>query len=61
MRRALCALSVADNCNVDSSNVVAYVGGNYNQNRNGGLFYVNSNSTSNSNGNIGARFLDHHW
>lgn len=60
MRRAISALLVADNCNLNSSNVVAYVGGNYNQSRNGGLFYVNSNSTSNSNGNIGARFLDHH-
>lgn len=51
---------VADNCNLNSSNVVAYVGGNYNQNRNGGLFYINSNNASNTNGNIGARLLTYY-
>lgn len=51
------ALRVADNANVNSSNVVVYVGGNYNQNQNNGMFYTNSNTASNSNGNIGARFL----
>lgn len=36
--------------------VVLYVGGNYNQNQNNGLFYRNgNNSASNTNANIGAR------
>ncbi len=47
----------ADHVNINSSNVVVYVGGNYNQNRNYGLFYSNMNSASNSNDNIGARHL----
>ena len=34
-----------------------YVGGNYNQNTNHGLFYVNYTTASNSNDNIGARIL----
>ena len=55
MRRFF-ALSVADNCN--AGNTCVYVGGNYNQNRNYGMFYSNSNSTSNSNDNIGARHLE---
>ena len=34
-----------------------YFGGNYNQNGNHGLFYVNYTSASNSNANIGCRVL----
>ena len=42
----------------NSSGVVLYVGGNYNQNLNYGLFYLNgNNSASNSNSNIGCRKL----
>ena len=44
-----------DNWNFNSSNPCLYAGGNYNQNQNGGMFYVNYNSASNSNDNIGAR------
>lgn len=46
-----------DNWNFSASNPVVYVGGNYNQNGNYGLFYRNYNTASNSNGNIGSRFL----
>lgn len=46
-----------DNWNFNSSNPCLYVGGNYNQNTNHGLFYVNYNSTSNSNANIGCHIL----
>ena len=46
-----------DHWNFDSSSPCLYVGGNYNQNTNHGLFYVNYNSTSNSNANIGCRIL----
>ncbi len=49
---------MADHCNYNSSGVVLYIGGNYNQNRNYGPFYLNGNYTaSNSNGNIAARHL----
>lgn len=41
-----------------SGGVVLYVGGNYNQNQNYGLFYLNGNkSASNTNSNIGSRIL----
>ena len=46
-----------DNWNFNASNPCLYVGGNYNQNTNHGLFYVNYNSVSNSNTNIGCRTL----
>lgn len=46
-----------DNWNFNSSNPCLYVGGNYNQNTNHGLFYVNYNSVSNANTNIGCRTL----
>ena len=46
-----------DNWNFNSSNPCLYVGGNYNQNTNHGLFYVNYNDVSNSNANIGCRTL----
>ena len=47
-----------DYCNYDSSGVVLHVGGNYNQNQNHGLFYLNgNNAASNSNANIGSRIL----
>lgn len=48
---------LGDNGNASSSNVVVYVGGNYNQNQNYGLFYQNSNAVTNSNATIGSRFL----
>lgn len=43
-----------DHCNYNGDPVL-YVGGNYNQNQNYGLFYMNDNTVSNSNGNIGSR------
>ena len=43
--------------NFNSSNPCLHVGGNYNQNLNHGLFYVNYNGTSNSNANIGCPTL----
>ena len=44
--------------NAGSSARPAYVGGNYNSNRNYGLFYFNANnSASNTNGNLGSRPL----
>jgi hypothetical protein len=49
---------VPDNWNFNSSNPCLHVGGNYNQNLNHGLFYVNYNSSSNSNDNIGCRILE---
>ncbi len=51
-------LAPADYCNYNSSGVVLYVGGNYNQNRNRGPFYLNGNyAASNYNTNIGSRLL----
>lgn len=51
-------VAVADHCNYNSSGVVLYIGGNYNQNRNYGPFYLNGSDTAtNSNGNIAARHL----
>ena len=44
-----------DNWNFNASNPAVNGGGNYNQNQNNGLFYVNGNNASNSNANIGAR------
>ena len=46
-----------DNWNFSTSNPCVYGGGNYNQNGNHGLFYLNYNSVSNQSGNIGSRFL----
>lgn len=40
-----------------SSDPCLYVGGNYYQSANHGLFYVNYNDVSNSNANIGCRIL----
>lgn len=60
LRSVLCVFSdwsIPDNWNFNSSNPCLHVGGNYNQNRNHGLFYVNYNSSSNSNDNIGCRTL----
>ena len=48
---------VPDNWNFNASNPCLHVGGNYNQNLNHGLFYVNYNTVSNSNANIGCRLL----
>ena len=50
-------LGTCDNWNFNTSNPCVYVGGNYNQNGNYGLFYVNYNNASNANANIGARIL----
>jgi hypothetical protein len=50
-------LGSADNWNFNASNPCLYFGGNYNQNGNHGLFYVNYTSASNSNANIGCRVL----
>lgn len=52
-----CSQASCDNWNFSSSNPCLYVGGNYDQNANHGLFYVNYNSVSNANGNLGCRFL----
>ncbi len=49
--------AVADNWNYNASNPCLHCGGNYNQNQNHGLFYVNYNRTSNANSNIGCRIL----
>ncbi|MDE7244231.1 MAG: hypothetical protein K2O18_09685, partial [Oscillospiraceae bacterium] len=46
-----------DNWNFNASNPCVYVGGNYNQNGNYGLFYLNYNTASNSGSNIGSRVL----
>ncbi len=46
-----------DNWNFNASNPCLYVGGNYNQNGNYGLFYVNYNTASNTSSNIGSRHL----
>lgn len=46
-----------DNWNFNTSNPVIYVGGNYNQNGNHGLFYVNYTNATNANSNLGSRFL----
>ena len=52
--------AVGDNCNYNASGVVLHVGGNYNQNRNHGLFYLNgNNAASNANANIGSLFLEY--
>ena len=40
-----------------ASNPCLLVGGNYGQNRNHGLFYVNYNTASNTSTNIGCRIL----
>lgn len=49
---------VGDNCNYNASGVVLHVGGNYDQNRNHGLFHLNgNNAASNSNPNIGSLIL----
>lgn len=46
-----------DNWNFNASNPCLYVGGNYGQNGNHGLFYVNYNTASNTSSNIGSRHL----
>ena len=51
------AVGSPDNWNFNASNPCLHVGGNYNQNLNHGMFYVNYNGTSNSNANIGCRLL----
>ena len=49
--------AVADNWNYNGSNPCLHCGGNYSQNQNHGLFYVNYNTASNANTNIGCRIL----
>lgn len=46
-----------DNWNFSTSNPCLYAGGNYNQNANHGMFYVNYNTATNRNANIGCRLL----
>ena len=46
-----------DNWNFNASDPCLHVGGNYNQNQNHGLFYVNYNGASNANANIGCPTL----
>ena len=46
-----------DNWNFNASNPCLCAGGNYNQNLNHGLFYVNYNSASNTNANHGSRHV----
>lgn len=46
-----------DNWNFNASNPCLYAGGNYNQNLNHGLFYVNYNTATNANANHGCRIL----
>lgn len=48
---------VCDNWNFNASNPVVYVGGNYSQNGNHGMFYVNYTSLTNANVNHGSRHL----
>ena len=48
---------VPDNWNYNASNPCLDVGGNYNQNLNHGMFYVNYNGTSNSSADIGCQLL----
>lgn len=48
---------VRDNWNFNASNPVVYVGGNYNQNTNHGMFYVNYTNATNANANLGCRTL----
>ena len=49
---------MATYCNYDSTGVVLYVGGNYNQNLNHGAFYLDGNYVaSNTNSNISCRTL----
>lgn len=45
------------NWNFNTSNPVVFVGGNYSQNGNHGLFYVNYTNATNANANLGSRFL----
>ena len=46
-----------DNWNFNASSPCLYVGGNYSQNGNHGLFYVNYNTATNANANIGCLTL----
>ena len=46
-----------DNWNFNASNPCLYAGGNYSQNLNHGLFYVNYNTATNANANHGCRIL----
>jgi hypothetical protein len=52
-----CPGAVPDNWNFNSGNPCLHVGGNYSQNLNHGLFYVNYNTATNTNANIGCRIL----
>lgn len=48
---------VPDNWNFNASNPCLHAGGNYGQNQNHGLFYVNYNTAANTSTNIGCRVL----
>lgn len=52
---------VPDNWNFNASNPCLHAGGNYSQNLNHGLFYVNYNTATNANANIGCRVLVKHF
>ena len=55
---SLLQADIDDYCNYNASGVVLHVGGNYNQNQNHGLFYLNgNNAATNKNANIGSRLL----
>ena len=43
--------------NSNSSTYAVYVGGNYNNEGNCGLWYANYNSSSNTNSNLGGRLI----
>lgn len=55
--RCFCVRASCDNWNFNATNPVIYVGGNYSQNGNHGLFYVNYTSATNANANHGSRLL----
>lgn len=50
-------LRLCDNWNFNSGNPVVYAGGNYNQNSNHGMFYLNYTSATNSSADHGCRVL----
>ena len=51
------AVGSPDNWNFNASNPCLHVGGNYNQNLNDGVVYVNYSGASYSNANIGCQLL----
>ena len=55
--RGFCRSGSCDYWNFSSSNPCLYVGGNYNQYSNYGMFYVSCYAASVYYGNLGCRFL----